>query len=250
MRGTAKARAAGALIAATIAAAAAPAPAPAARPFDLGFTDPGFGVPGVNQAELFALTSAAGAKVARVQVAWVSVAPTDRPGSFNPRDPADPSYRWTQVDAAVREAAGRNLAVVLMIFAAPSWAEGAGNPGGVQPGSWRPDPRALADFIAAAAQRYSGRFADPANPGSVLPRVRRWQIWNEPNLAIYLAPQWTGSGKRLRLDAPAHYRKMLNAAYTELKARDRHNVVVGAGTAPFGDHKRGGSRTAPLHFDA
>ena len=51
-----------------------------------------------------------------------------------------------------------------------------------QPGSTEatlPDPQALADFGVAAARRYSGTYVG-------LPRVGAWEVWNEPNIRIYL----------------------------------------------------------------
>jgi hypothetical protein len=64
------------------------------------------------------------------------------------------------------------------IVDAPGWAE----PSGVAHGT-TPNPSAFGDFARAAASRYGGSFAG-------LPRVRYWQAWNEPNLNLYLKPQW------------------------------------------------------------
>jgi hypothetical protein len=87
----------------------------------------------------------------------------------------------------------------------------------------------LAAFAAALARRYDG-----TNAG--LPRVRHWQIWNEPNLAVYLT----------RRRAAERYRAMVNAAYREIHAAAGDNVVVAGGLAPFGVPPE--SAISPLRF--
>jgi len=214
-------------------------PGVAARPLSVGFVD------GVYLADDAAIREAwlersrrAGATVVRISLTWSAVAPTQPPPGFVASDPADPAYRWDRVDAAVRDAAAKGLEVILTFGDAPAWAEGAGGRGD---GNWRPEPAALADFAMAAAARYSGTFPDPT--GSPLPRVRRWQIWNEPNLATYLAPQGARGAPG---PSAAHYRAMLNAAYEAIKAVQADSVVATAGTAPYGD--RTGRRTSPVRF--
>ena len=153
---------------------AAPAGA-ATRGLDVGFSDDLF--TSANAADRgWSLDAArsSGGSIVRINLFWRSVAPT-RPAA--PQDPADPAYRWAAYDAGVRDAQARGLNVLLTITGAPAWAEGPGRSSSAAPGTWKPDPRALGDFAAAAARRY--------------PAVTRWQIWNEPNLNNHLAPQWT-----------------------------------------------------------
>ncbi len=101
------------------------------------------------------------------------------------------------------------LQVLLNITFAPTWAEGAGRPASARPGTWRPDPAQFASFATAAARRYDGHFPDPLQPGAILPRVRYWQAWNEPNLVLLPGPpvdaqrQWLGAGKPNHLPAAA-----------------------------------------------
>jgi hypothetical protein len=137
--------------------------------------------------------------------------------------------------------------VLLMMYAAPSWAEGAGRPANAIPGSWRPDPAALGQFMGAVARRYSGAYPDPVVPGATLPQVPYFQVWNEPNLAPYLAPQWVQQGSSFVPVAPGHYRLMLNAAYDAIKRAQPGALVVTGGTAAFGDSD-GGARMQPARF--
>ena len=189
-----------------------------------------------------------GATMVRVNVTWSEVAPIDRPSSFNPADPASPGYDWSAVDASVRNLTSQGLQVVLTILSAPAWAEGPGAPSDVEPGTWRPNAAQFANFATAAALRYDGRFPDPLHPGAFLPRVRYWQPWNEPNLAIYLSPQWTRVGSGWAPASPTIYRQLLNAFYRAVKRVSPSNFVVTAGTAPYGDPP-GGQRMPPVEFD-
>ena len=127
---------------------------------------------------------------------------------------------------------------------APAWVDARGRPRDVTPGTWKPSPKALEEYGAALARRYSGRFPDPARPGQRLPRVRAFQVWNEPNLDKYLNPQWT----RTRATSPKVYRGMLNGFYRGVKSVGSKALVVTAGTAPFGDAQPGGRRVQPARF--
>jgi hypothetical protein len=98
--------------------------------------------------------------------------------------------------------------------------------------------------MRAVAERYSGRFPDPLNPGKVLPRVREFQIWNEPNLALYLSPQY----ERRAPFAPGRLRDMQNAAYAGIKSVQPDATVVLGGLAPYGDPGLNPQRTRPLLF--
>jgi hypothetical protein len=171
----------------------------------------------------------------RINVWWANVAPRTRPGGFDPADPASPGYDWSSVDGPVRDVSAHGMAVLISIYVAPSWAEGAGRPADAPPGTWRPDPTQFALFAQAAARRYSGTYPDPANPGRPLPRVMYWQAWNEPNLAQYLTPQWTRAGDGYTAASPGVYRDLLDAFYGAVKSVSGSNFVAAAGTAPYGD---------------
>ncbi|MCD6014671.1 MAG: hypothetical protein K0R88_755 [Solirubrobacterales bacterium] len=194
-----------------------------------------FAVSEQERASVFDRTVEANAGIVRLQARWRQIAADAPPAS--PADPTDPSYDFSELDAAVIAANQRGLDVLMMIFDAPEWAEGPDRPVVfVRPGTWKPDPTKLGDFARALAQRYSGGFAG-------LPRVRRFQIWNEPNLDHYLSPQYEGK----KLVSPQHYTRMLNAAYAGIKSVSPNNFVVTGGTAPYGDPP-GGHRSRPLQF--
>jgi hypothetical protein len=162
-----------------------------------------------------------GAEIIRINVSWKEIV-TSQPAS--PTDPTDPAYDFTSLDNAIESANAQGLSVMLTVLRAPPWAEGQNRPHGVRPGAWKPDPHAYGQFAQALATRYSGGFMG-------LPQVRYFEAWNEPNVTLYLAPQWSGK----RMFAPERYRQLLNAFYSGIKAAQPGATVIGGAVSPFGD---------------
>ncbi len=199
---------------------------------DTGFVDPQ-AFSGARAADAFRRVAGAGGSYARLTLAWAEVAPrgSERPVGFDAADPADPHYSWSAFDRQARAAVAAGLEPIVSVYLAPAWAE-RGTAGGR--GTKRPDPSELALFARAAATRFSGKFEG-------LPRIRYWQVWNEPNLDWFLMPQFDGA----RAVSPAWYRTMVNRFAAAVKAVDATNLVVAGGTSPFGDP---GRVVAPLAF--
>jgi hypothetical protein len=162
-----------------------------------------------------------GADLVSLSLHWRSVAAAGPPA--NPRDPSDPAYSWGTIDAAVRDARSHGFPVVLVVHDAPDWAEGPDRPDWAVPGTWKPDPDALEAFGEALGRRYSGHY-------ETLPNVKYFEVWNEPNYAGFLAPQYE-NGQPV---APELYRRLLNHFYTGLKRWNPGGKVLGPGTLPFG----------------
>lgn len=228
---------------------AAPASQAKPAPLALGFFDELFlqGT-GAERETWLSRAGDTGASVIRLSARWSAIAPVQLPAGFDARDPAAPGYRWDQLDDAVRATTAAGLRPLVTIGSAPAWAEGVGRAENAPAGTWKPQPARLADFAHAIATRYSGAFPDPHTPGQFLPRVALWQVWNEPNLSLYLTPQWRRGGKGWRLASPDVYRPLLDAGYREIKAVHTDNIVAAAGTAPYGDLHPGQPRTPPAVF--
>ena len=201
--------------------------------------------------------AALGADRVRLTAGWSALAPgTDlrRKPRFDATDPREyPREPMMRLDRAVKEVRKAGMEVMIDVaFFAPRWAVKSGSPGDRRHG-WRISPREFALFARAIAERYSGRFADPAGRGK-LPAVRLWTTWNEPNHPVFLRPQWErvprARGRAPWRPASPHiYRRMHNAAYDQIKEVSRANRVLIGGLASEAEPGRGARRgIGPLRF--
>jgi hypothetical protein len=234
------------LLAATSAAAifAAPLSADAAPSrLDTAITDGGLF--DTNPTLAFQRVRDAGAGYARLYVSWRDIVPlgATKPAGFNASNPTDPGYDWALLDQKVQAAVAEGVAPILMAYNTPEWAE-RGNEG--PPGTRDPDPDEVGNFAEAMARRYSGTL-----PG--LPRVRYFQLWNEPNLYRYLMPQFdTPFNQNVQpgdaVLSTGVYRNMTNAFARAVHGVKGDNVVLAGGLAPFGQSAATRHGVAPLQF--
>ena len=88
----------------------------------------------------------------------------------------------------------------------------------------------LQQFATAAAKRYSGTFK--RSDDVVLPAVRKWLAWNEPNNPIFLAPQWAKIRTRPGTYAASPrkvYAGICTAVWTGVHSTHLANEVVACG---------------------
>jgi hypothetical protein len=210
----------------------------AATPFLLGIED-NAQILG-NNAAVTPDIQALAPQVLRFTIFWSQIAKR-RP--VQARNSDDPAYDWSRVDAVVKQLSTLQVPVLLTIVSTPAWAGGGG--GGLKAPKRMLD---LQDFAYAAADRYNGTHIDAS--GATLPKVVRWEAWNEPNLAQHLVPQWTAIGtKKIVGDpfcfgktwipsSPTIYRGILNAIYRGVHAAGTaagvQESVAGGATAPYG----------------
>jgi hypothetical protein len=200
---------------------------PATRPLQTALVDP-FVLNRPNPQAL-ALTRSTGAQYVRLTLSWRSIAPAVLPDGFDASDPTSPGYSWHGLDGTVEATEAAGLIPILDILGTPSWAY-ANPPDGVNAGS--PDPAALGRFARALATHYNGQNG--------LPMVNVFEVWNEPNLSLDLAPA----------DASI-YRDMVNAVAASVHAVDPNNLVVAGGLDPFShrkSNKQSWNSVAPLAF--
>jgi hypothetical protein len=173
------------------------------------------------------LLASTGTRVARVDVLWRRIAPR-RPAAG--RDPADPAYDWRQLDAIVRGLDARGITAMFTFYTTPAWASPSRRENAA--------PR-LADagrFARALATRYGGGYAPPGR--EPLPEVRRIEVWNEPNLPFFYAPQCRRVGRKIVRTAPRRYSALLRVAYREIHRANPDAVVVGGVTGPASTSSR------------
>jgi hypothetical protein len=164
---------------------------------------------------------------------WRQIAP-ERPK--NPLNGDDPAYNLSDLDALVRTAPRYNQQVFITISGTPAWANGG------QTSNHPPkNLNDLTQFAHMLAARYNGKRIG-------FGAVTRWAVWNEPNLALFLTPQFGPGGK---IVSGATYAKLFMAAYKGIKAGNP-NALVAAGETSNRGHNRptGGvsDSTAPATF--
>jgi hypothetical protein len=232
---------------ALVALVAIPAATVSAAPrMQIGFyDDPSFRF-SADAADNLLQARAAGASIIHTMADWPQLAPT-RPS--NPLNGDDPAYKLENLDALVRNASRYGIQVFVNISGTPKWANGGATRNHM--------PKRLGDLTAFAhmlAQRYDGR-----TPG--LGSVATFSIWNEPNLELFLTPQYAGK----KIVGPLNYAKLYKAGYAGIKAgnplarvaigetsargRDIPKQGVSASVAP-GTFAKVLARVKGLRFDA
>jgi hypothetical protein len=201
-----------ALLVMTVLLAAPAATAYAAPRMPIGFfDDPSFRW-SPTRAENLQQAAASGASVIHTTATWAQLAPTKPSNALNGDDPA---YKLADLDDLVFQSGQYGLRVMINITGTPKWANGGKAPNVM--------PRKLSDLTAFSrmlASRYNGR----AGHGS----VTLYSVWNEPNLQLFLTPQFAGK----KIVGPANYAKLYKAAYAGIKAgNSAAKVAIGETSA-------------------
>jgi hypothetical protein len=140
--------------------------------------------------------AALGVQWIRTDLTWPAVQPT-----------GPNTWSWSAFDRVVAAASARNLSVLPILDFTPSWARSAG----CSTEQCAPaDAEQFAAFAGAAAARYA-----PSG-------VHAWEVWNEPNVAGFWAPQ----------PDPAQFATLLKATVAAIKAVDPTATVISGGLAP------------------
>ena len=166
----------------------------------------------------------------RLPANWGSIAPSPRPPGFVATDPTSPGYSWGPLDADVTAAANAGLTPILDLQSVPRWAY-AKHPQGINAGT--PKVAALGQFAQALAAHFDGSSSD-------VPAIRNFEVWNEPNVSLYLSPVNAST-----------YRGMVNAVANAVHGVDSRNIVVAGNLDPFGHPKSNKQRwnsVRPLAF--
>jgi hypothetical protein len=184
------------------------------------------------------------AGIVRITIDWANVA---RRRPADAADPADPAYQWSAIDNVIAQAAKNKVRVLAAIYGTPRWA-GTGR---------NRLPRRITDlrlFAFAAATRYSGTYnvaVGEGEPERLLPAVRYWLAWNEPNNPVFLKPQWKKVRRVWRPQSAFDYAKICSAIWAGVHSTGLANEKVGCGvTGPRGNDAPASSRasTSPLVF--
>jgi hypothetical protein len=195
-----------------------------------------------------------GVDTVRVVIPWRDIVPSPqaavRPAGFDPTNPDDYVGDIGAIDDVVKGATARGMQVLLTPSSPiPNWASRSG-------ASYISDPKPdeFEALLEGLGSRYSGTHVPcvpieppPATPPTctptppALPRVHMWSLYNEPNLNLYLQPQYR-NGKPV---AGTIYRSLFLAGQQGLAASGHggDTVLIGETSPGPGTHS-----TAPITF--
>jgi hypothetical protein len=160
------------------------------------------------RAQMLDSARAAGARLVRAMVYWHRMAPR-RPAAGEP--PFD-GPRLFELDELVASTAERGMEVMLTIWGTPAWANG-----GEKPNRPPHDLDDLREFARGLAARY--------------PQVRRYSVWNEPNLEQFLAPQFDAAGQSVAVQL---YAELFRAAAAGIREGNPDALVAAGETSARG----------------
>ncbi len=179
----------------------------------------------VDPMKRFKMMADAGARIARIDLRWDHIAKA-RPA--NPVDPADPAYDWSVYDGVVAAARRHKMEVLFTVWGTPGWAvdQSMVPLGDTSFGMHTFPPKSAEDFRTfsiALARRYTSQG------------VRKWEGWNEPNVPIFLQPQYRRVNGVPVPASPAIYSDLQKAFYSGIKLVNRRAQIGGIVTSPAGD---------------
>lgn len=196
-------------------------------------------VPG-GQDETVAKWKASGVQDVRMFAQWNKLVPADdaektkMPAGFDAANPA--SYDFSGLDAKIDLVRRHGMGITLVVTGpGPVW--GSQEPAR-RNGLYKPDPAKFGLFASAVAKH-------------VAERVDRYIIWNEPNLATWLRPQWEcSSASNCAPASPHQYRLLAEAGYKAIHENDPVARVAIGGTSSKGTETVTGANTTsqPLSF--
>jgi hypothetical protein len=126
-----------------------------------------------NEAD-YALMEQTGVKSVRLPLFWSQVEPVS---PF--LDPPE----WSKFDLGVQLAARHGMSVLPFVLASPGWIAPEGR---LEPVARAWQRRAWASFLRRAVGRYGpGGMFWWSNPQLPYRPIRRWEVWNEPNIVTF-----------------------------------------------------------------
>src|SRR4051794_1212578 len=192
------------------------------------------------QAQALDEAKALGADVIRANVIWSRFAPSasskKKPKGFDGKNPAAyPAGAFTMLDSFVAGAQARGMEVLLTATGPiPAWASKCkGSVATLR--TCKPDSKLFGAFVRALGTRY--------------PTVKKWSIWNEPNLRSWLSPQYEIKGGQAVQTSAYQYRQLATSAIAGLRATGHRADQIWLGeTAPLGDDPSGCSAQRSLRI--
>jgi GH35 family endo-1,4-beta-xylanase len=148
---------------------------------------------------------------------------------WGPVQPDEGSFSWRPTDALVGAFASHGIRAVPFVWGSARWvASTPAHP----PIDSAPDEQAWQNFLEAAVARYgrggsywANEYRQRYGKGATPLPIRSWQIWNEPNLKKFFAPE----------PSPGKYARLVQISHDAIKKEDPQARIVLAGMPSNGD---------------
>jgi hypothetical protein len=143
--------------------------------------------------------------------------------------PNQGSFNWGPADRFIGRLAFRGIRAVPAVWGNPDWVAGSGSTppigGTVAEQAWRDFLKALVARYGPAGSYWATGYRQKYGAGATPLPIQSWQIWNEPNLTKYFAPE----------PSPGKYARLLQISHNAIKSRDPKARIVLAGMPGYGD---------------
>jgi len=134
-------------------------------------------------------------------------------------------FNWSTPDSVIGDLAAKRIPLLPILYTTPPWV----NSDPVKPPLSPTDRQYWKRFVHEAVNRYKPGGAywngpyQAQHPGAAPLPVRKWQVWNEPNLREFF-----------HASPPVKkYAQLLNISHNAIKGADGHAKVVLAGMPPY-----------------
>ncbi len=143
--------------------------------------------------------------------------------------PTKGSFEWGPPDRFIGRLAHRGIRAAPAVWGNPAWVAGSGSTppigGAVAENAWRAFLRALVQRYGPGGSYWANGYRDEYGAGAKPLPIQAWQIWNEPNLQKYFAPE----------PSAGRYARLLQISHRAIRAIDRRARIVLAGVSGNGD---------------
>jgi hypothetical protein len=144
-------------------------------------------------------------------------------------EPTKNTFKWKSSDAFIGQLAYHGIRTVPSIWGNPGWVPGSGSTppigGTTSEGYWRTMLRAMVARYGPGGAYWQGPYHQQFGVNAKPLPVQSWQIWNEPNLQKFFAPN----------PSPGKYAHLLQISHDAIRSKDPKAQIVLAGMPFHGD---------------
>jgi Glycosyl hydrolase catalytic core len=143
--------------------------------------------------------------------------------------PSQGSFDWGSPDRFIGRLASHGIRAVPAVWGNPDWVAGSASTppigGPVAEQAWRVFLKALVDRYGPGGSYWATGYRQRYGAGATPLPIQSWQIWNEPNLRKFFAPE----------PSPGKYARLVQISHNAIKSRDPQARIVLAGMPGTGD---------------